>query len=88
MEPISFQELERRSSLSSQTSQSVSPSTPPHSTASHNTQSAGQTPNSQNSDGKHFLGERVFFNIRSIIHSENSLHTYFCSQIPYLPHGH
>ena len=57
MESISFQEQERRTSLSSQASQSVSPSTPPHSTASHSTQSAGQTPNSQNSDGKHFLGE-------------------------------
>ncbi|XP_020629185.1 bromodomain-containing protein 8-like isoform X1 [Orbicella faveolata] len=55
-EMSSIKEQERRSSLNSQTSQSVSPSTPPHSTASHNTQSAGQTPNSQNSDGKHFLG--------------------------------
>lgn len=57
MEPISFQEQERRSSLSGQTSQSVPPSTPPLSTAPHNIQSAGPTPNSQNSDGKHFLGE-------------------------------
>ena len=64
MEPISFQEQERRSSLSSQTSQSVSPSTPPHSTASHNTQNVSQTPNSQNSDGKHFLG-KIFFGFRS-----------------------
>ena len=71
MEPLSFQEQEHRSSLSSQTSQSVSPSTPPHSTASHNTQSVSQTPNSQNSDGKHFLGENCF-HFRSLTHCIHS----------------
>ena len=67
MVPISFQEQERRSSLSGQTSHSVPPSTPPLSTASHNIHSAGHAPNSQNSDGKHFLGEN-FFSFRSLIH--------------------
>ncbi|KAJ7392357.1 Bromodomain-containing protein 8 [Desmophyllum pertusum] len=52
----STKELERRSSLGGQPSQTASPNTPPHSTASQHTQGAGQTSNSQNSDGKHFLG--------------------------------
>ena len=64
-EPFYFQELERRSSLGGQPSQTASPNTPPpHSTASQHTPGAGQTSNSQNSDGKHFLGERrEFFSV-------------------------